>query len=47
MSRGDAELAGAAAQQGVELLGGGRAVQLGLAPAEILHVGALDQQQLH
>jgi hypothetical protein len=43
----DAELAGALEQHAVELAGRGRPVQLGLAAAQILHVGTLDQQQFH
>ena len=35
------------AQVGVQFLGGDGAVQFRLAAAQILHVGALDQQQLH
>ena len=42
-----AQRLGLAPQKGVQFLGGRRAVQLGLAPPEIFHVGALDQQQLH
>jgi len=33
-----------AAQKGIEFLGGGRSIELGLAAAEVFHIGALDQQ---
>ena len=43
----DPELFGLPAQQVVELAGRGRSIQLGLAATQILHVRALDEQQLH
>ena len=42
----DPELPGMAAQEGVELAGGGGAVELGLPPPEEAHVGALQQEDL-
>ncbi len=45
--QGHVELAGLAAHDGIQFLGRGRPIELGLAAPQIFHVGALDQQQLH